>query len=65
MIAMAKGRSTAVVASVGIVGIVGITSASSSNVGCMEHAGTWGVAVGGRRVFQGDTGRGLVHGTQW
>jgi hypothetical protein len=55
MIAMAIGRSIAMVASVGIVGVVGITSTSSSNVGRMERVGTWGVSIGRRRVFQEDT----------
>jgi hypothetical protein len=31
----------------------------------MERVGTWGVVAERRRVSQGDTGRGLSHGTHW
>jgi hypothetical protein len=65
VIAMAIGMSIAMVALVWIVGVVGIATASSSNVGCMEHVGTWGVVAERRCVSQGDTGRGLSHGTHW
>jgi hypothetical protein len=64
MITMARGRSITMAAAVRVVGVVGITTTSGTNKRRMECVGTWSVSVGRRRVPQGDTGRGLTHGTQ-